>query len=101
MKIFTGIVVSTKAAKTAHVSVERIVAHPIYKKRMKKTRKYPVHDEIGVQVGQSVRFVACKPISKTKKWKIIEVVVSKNENIKKTVVKRVDTTAKVTRKGKK
>lgn len=74
MKIFIGHVIATKAAKTAVVSVERIVIHPLYKKRFKRDRKYQVHDETGVKVGDLVKFTACKPYSKTKKWKILEVV---------------------------
>jgi small subunit ribosomal protein S17 len=74
MKIFTGKVVSVKMQKTATVAVKRVVAHPVYKKRIRLIKKYQVHDEIGVEVDQVVRFVASKPFSKTKKWKIIEVV---------------------------
>lgn len=70
MKIFTGKVISTKMAKTATISVERVVTHPLYGKKMKKQRKYQVHDEIGVQVGDIVSFVGSKPYSKTKRWKI-------------------------------
>ena len=74
MKIFTGKVISTKMAKTATVAVEHIVIHPLYKKRQKRTRKYQVHDEMGVKIGDKVKFMATKPYSKTKKWKILEVV---------------------------
>lgn len=74
MKIFTGKVISTKMAKTATVNVERIVVNPIYKKRTKVIRKYHVHDELGAEVGQTVKFVATRPISKLKKWKITEIV---------------------------
>ena len=74
MKIFTGKVVSKKMAKTASVLVERAVVHPVYKKRVIKSKKYQVHDETDSQVGQQVKFVASRPFSKTKKWKIIEVV---------------------------
>lgn len=69
MKIFTGKVISTRD-KTAVVAVTRLVAHKVYKKRVKKTKKYQVHDNFGVKVGQDVNFVASKPYSKTKKWKI-------------------------------
>jgi small subunit ribosomal protein S17 len=72
MKIFTGKVIATKMAKTATVEVERIVPHPVYQKRLKRVRKYQVHDEVGVTVGQTVQFVASKPISKTKKWRIVK-----------------------------
>ncbi len=74
MKIFTGVVENTKNAKTASVIVERVVIHPLYKKRLKRTTKYLVHDEIGVKVGDTVHFVACKPISRLKRWKITEIV---------------------------
>lgn len=73
MKKFTGRVISTKMDKTATVEVIRLVAHPIYKKRMKIKRKFHVHDELGVKVGDQVVIAETKPISKTKKWKIIEV----------------------------
>jgi small subunit ribosomal protein S17 len=77
MKIFTGRVIGTKMAKTAVVSVERIVVHPLYKKRFKRDRKYQVQDEIGTKVNDVVKFAASKPYSKTKKWKILEVVSAK------------------------
>jgi len=73
MKIFVGQVVSVKMPKTATVAVEKVVIHPVYKKRFKRIKKYHVHDEIGVSEGQTVKFVASKPYSKLKKWKILEV----------------------------
>lgn len=83
MKVFTGKVISTKMAKTATVEVLRMMSHPVYGKRVKRTKKYQVHDEIGVKVGETVSFVACKPVSKLKKWKIV---VEKQE--KKTTPKK-------------
>jgi small subunit ribosomal protein S17 len=74
MKIFTGKVIHTKMAKTATVAVERVVVHPVYKKRIKRVKKYHVHDEHGVKKGQTVKFIASKPFSKLKRWKIVEVV---------------------------
>ena len=74
MKIFTGKVLSTKMARTATVAVESVVVHPIYKKRFKRTKKYQVHDDIGTKTGEIVKFMASKPVSKLKKWKIIEIV---------------------------
>jgi len=71
MKIFKGKVVSKKMKKTAVVEVVRMVSHPVYKKKIKKTKKYHVHDEIGVETGQAVQFKACKPRSKTKRWEIV------------------------------
>ncbi len=72
MKILTGRVIATKNAKTATVLVTRIVTHPIYGKKMKKEKKYQVHNENGVKIGETVKFIATKPISKTKKWRIIK-----------------------------
>ncbi|MGD8744434.1 MAG: 30S ribosomal protein S17 [Candidatus Woesebacteria bacterium] len=73
MKVFTGEVISTKMAKTATVVVDRVVKHPVYKKHYKVSKKYHVHDDIGVKVGQKVKFVSSKPHSKLKRWEIIEV----------------------------
>jgi small subunit ribosomal protein S17 len=77
MKVFIGKVIGTKTAKTAVVSVERVVIHPLYKKRFKRDRKYQVHDELGVKVNDVVRFTASKPYSKTKKWKILGLATAK------------------------
>ncbi len=77
MKIFTGKVISTKTAKTATVAVERVIIHSLYKKRFRRDTKYQVHDEIGVKVGDMVKFVASRPYSKTKKWKITGLVIQK------------------------
>jgi small subunit ribosomal protein S17 len=82
MKIFTGKVIATKTAKTATVSVERMIIHPLYKKRQKRSTKYQVHDEIGVKVGDQVKFTDSRPYSKSKKWKIAEVVKDKKKGIK-------------------
>ncbi len=79
MKIFTGKVVSNKMAKTATVAVERMVVHPIYQKRSRVIRKYHVHDELGAEVGDTVKFVTCRPISKLKKWTITEIVDKKGK----------------------
>ena len=87
MKIFTGKVISKKMEKTATVAVERVVVHPVYKKRIKRIKKYQVHDEVGTKVDQVVKFAASKPFSKTKKWKIIEAV-SDTKDKKKKVKKK-------------
>jgi len=79
MKIFTGKVVATRTAKTATVAVERMTIHPLYKKRLKRIRKYQVHDEMGVKVGDNVKFSDSRPYSKTKKWKITEVIGDKKK----------------------
>lgn len=74
MKVFTGKVISCKLPKTAVVLVERVVLHKIYKKRFKRSKKYMVHDEVGVKEGDVVAFAPSRPYSKNKKWKIIKVV---------------------------
>lgn len=74
MKVFIGKVISVPSDKTAKVAVERVVLHPIYKKRLKRIKKYLVHDEFGVKEGDNVKFITCKPMSKLKKWKITEVI---------------------------
>ena len=76
MVTYIGKVVSQKSAKTAVVVVESFRAHPKYHKRILRTKRYLVHDEIGVREGDVVRFVEIRPISKLKRWKIIEVVSS-------------------------
>jgi small subunit ribosomal protein S17 len=93
MKVFTGKVLSTKMAKTAVVAVERRIPHALYKKHFTVTKKYHVHDELGVVVGQKVKFTGSKQYSKLKKWKILEIVdetaktVKKERNAKKIVAK--------------
>ena len=77
MKIFTGRVTATKMAKTVTVAVERVVVHPMYKKRFRRDTKFQVHDEIGVKVNDMVKFAASKPYSKMKKWKILEIINAK------------------------
>lgn len=84
MKIFIGKVISKKMEKTATVAVERVLVHPIYKKRYKRVKKYQVHDEVGVGVGQVVKFVASRPYSKTKKWRVVEILETKKQKDKKT-----------------
>ena len=74
MKIFRGKVISTLMAKTATVALHRVVVHPFYGKRYRKTKKYHLHDTLGVKVGDEVKFVASKPYSKLKKWKVIEII---------------------------
>lgn len=79
MKVFTGKVIGVKQLKTATVSVDRIKIHPLYKKRFTRSTKYQVHDDVGVQVGNVVKFADCRPYSKLKKWKILKVVNEKKE----------------------
>jgi len=69
---FNGVVVSDKMDKTRVVSVESVKIHPLYKKRYKVNKKYKVHDEKNLyKVGDKVRFLECRPISKDKRWRMI------------------------------
>lgn len=71
---FVGHVIGKKMEKTALVQVERLVTHPLYKKRTRKTKKYKVHDEIGTKIGDKVIFISSRPISKDKRFIIKEIV---------------------------
>ena len=72
-KIRTGVVVSAQNDKTVTVLVERQFAHPLYTKQVRKTKKYRAHDETNeYQMGDVVRIVETRPLSKTKRWRVIE-----------------------------
>ena len=74
-KTRVGIVVSNKMEKTAVVQVERFVEHPLYKKTIKRTRKYHAHDENNeCNIGDTVRLMETRPLSKTKCWRVAEIV---------------------------
>jgi small subunit ribosomal protein S17 len=69
-----GVVVSDKMDKTAVVSVERLVQHPVYKKFIKRTSKFKAHDEKNeCKIGDKVRIVETRPLSKTKRWRVVEI----------------------------
>jgi len=68
-----GVVVSNKSAKTVTVTVERRFAHPLYGKGVKRSKKYHAHDEKNeYEVGDTVRIVETRPLSKTKRWRVVE-----------------------------
>ncbi len=69
-----GKVISTKMQKTAVVEVERISIHSLYKKRVRKTKKFKAHDNLGVEVGNIVRIENTRPISKDKHFQVVEIV---------------------------
>lgn len=73
-KVLTGKVTSDKMDKTIVVEVERIKPHPKYKKIIKKTKKFTAHDEENkCHIGDTVEIIEHKPISKTKKWILKEI----------------------------
>ena len=67
-------VLSTKLQNTALVEVERMVEHPLYKKRIRRKKRYLVQDDIGVKEGDKVSILETKPISKRKRFKVLEVI---------------------------
>ena len=70
-----GIVVGDSADKTITVKVETYNKHPLYGKRIKYSKKYAAHDENNVaKIGDKVRLVATRPLSKTKRFKLVEVI---------------------------
>ncbi|MEE8242795.1 MAG: 30S ribosomal protein S17 [candidate division NC10 bacterium] len=74
-KVFTGTVVSDRMQKTVVVSVERIFRHPNYNKLLRRRTKVKAHDEEQkCRVGDKVRIMETRPLSRDKRWRIIEVV---------------------------
>ena len=74
-KEFTGIVKSDKMDKTIVVAIETLTLHPLYKKYIKRVKKVKAHDEKNeAKVGDRVRVIECRPLSKEKHWKLAEIV---------------------------
>ena len=72
-RILQGIVVSDKCDKTVTVKVERRFTHPIYKKTVRKSKKYAAHDETNrYKIGDVIKIIEAKPFSKMKKWEVLE-----------------------------
>lgn len=73
--IRTGTVVANRADKTITVRVERLVQHPLYKRRYRKSSQFSVHDERNEgRLGDRVRIEECRPLSRTKRWRLLEIV---------------------------
>lgn len=83
-KVLTGKVISTKMQDTAVVEVTRFVPHPLYKKLLKRSKKYKVavngHE---LEVGKRVKIAETKPLSKDKYFKVTEVIAEQHEKAKK------------------
>ena len=74
-KTQTGIVVSDKMDKTVVVAIEEYTKHPVYCKVIKRTKKYKAHDEENVcQTGDKVRIMETRPLSKEKRWRVVQVI---------------------------
>ena len=74
-KVRQGVVVGDRADKTVTVVVERRFAHPLYGKQVTRTRKYHAHDEANeFRVGDTVSIMETRPLSKMKRWRVIELI---------------------------
>lgn len=72
-RIMEGVVVSADHNKTAVVRVDRTFTHPLFKKIVRRSKKYHAHDENNIAVkGQKVSIVECAPRSKLKRWEVME-----------------------------
>lgn len=73
-KIRTGRVVSDKMDKTVVVAVETLVRHPLYQRTIRKTKKFKAHDEENAcRTGDKVRIMETRPLSKDKRWRVLEI----------------------------
>ncbi|MBE0448380.1 MAG: 30S ribosomal protein S17 [Actinobacteria bacterium] len=73
-KIRVGKVVSDAMDKTVTVAVESIVRHPLYKRMVKRTTKFKAHDEANeAKAGDTVRIMETRPLSKTKRWRVVDI----------------------------
>jgi small subunit ribosomal protein S17 len=71
-RIMQGVVVSDKMDKTIVVKIERKIKHPLYKKYIRRSKKYAAHDEANVaKIGDIVRIRECRPLSKRKHWEVL------------------------------
>ncbi len=78
-KVRQGVVVSDKMDKTVVVAIERKVPHKIYGKSMNKTKKFKAHDENNeCRIGDTVRIVETRPLSRDKRWRVEKIVARQN-----------------------
>ncbi len=69
-----GMVSSDKMTKTVVVRVDRVVKHPMYRKYVKRRKKFMAHDEMGSAIGDKVRIVETRPLSARKRWRVVEII---------------------------
>ena len=69
-----GVVASDKMTKTVTVRVDRLVKHPIYRKYVRRRKKFMAHDEMGAKVGDKVRIIETRPMSARKRWRVVEII---------------------------
>lgn len=71
-RVMQGVVTSKSGDKTVVVNVERLMMHPIYKKTIRRSKRYHAHDESNaIKVGDQVRIEECRPMSKLKRWTVV------------------------------
>ena len=73
-KVRVGVVVSAKTEKTVVVELTRQFAHPLYGKRMTRTKRVHAHDEQGAAAGDTVRLMETRPLSRLKRWRVVEII---------------------------
>ncbi len=73
-KTRTGVVTSDKMTKTVTVALVRQYAHPVYGKQMTRTTRVKAHDELGAHEGDTVRLMETRPLAKTVRWRVVEIV---------------------------
>ena len=69
-----GTVASDKMTKTVVVRVDRVVKHPMYRKYIKRRKKFMAHDELGAAIGDKVKIVETRPLSARKRWRVVEII---------------------------
>ena len=69
-----GVVSSDKMTKTVVVNVDRLVKHPIYRKYVRRRKKFMAHDEMGAKIGDKVRIIETRPMSARKRWRVVEII---------------------------
>ena len=69
-----GVVASDKMTKTVVVRVDRLVKHPVYRKYIRKRKKFMAHDEMGSKIGDKVRIIETRPLSARKRWRVVEII---------------------------
>ncbi len=72
-KVRTGVVASDKMQKTVTVTLTRRFAHGFYGKQIVRTKRVAAHDELGAKSGDTVRIMETRPLSKTKRWRVVEI----------------------------
>ena len=69
-----GVVASDKMTNTVVVRVDRLVKHPIYRKYVRRRKKFMAHDELGAKTGDKVRIIETRPLSARKRWRVVEII---------------------------